>query len=512
MWLAWLAANVSMWMNDVAAAWLMTSLSADPLMVALVQSAAMLPVFLLSFPSGALADIVDRRRFLLATQLWVSATAASLSILAFLDALSAPLLLALVFANGIGLAMRWPLFAAIIPDVVPRTQIAAAVALNAVSVNISRVAGPIVAGLLLASLGGAFVFVLNTLLSLGAAYLAWRWRSEPRSSALPAEHVLGAMRVGIQHVRQSPRFRVILLRTLAFFLPGAALLALLPLLARAYGGGAAAYTALVSCMGAGAIAAGLGLSRAEGKFSRDRVVGAGTLLFAAAIATLAIAPNVWLAAPAMTAAGAAWMAVANSLTVGAQLSLPNWVRARGMSIFQMALMAGGAFGAALWGQVARHFSVPLSLLCAAGLCVVLALVLRRQRLDACVSEDLTPHPVLSELKPTAAIQADDGPIMVTIQYEVDAADMQSFLEVMKESRRSRLGKGALSWGLFRDAENQRLFIEYFLDQSWVEHLRRFERVTASELQLHHRRLGFHRGTTPPVVSRYVAEPMTPSAF
>ena len=187
LWLAWLAANMTMWMNDVAAAWLMTTLTTSPVMVALVQTASTLPVFLLGLPSGAMADIVDRRRYFAATQLWVSVNALLLAGLSLAGALTAPVLLALTFANGVGLALRWPVFSAIVPTIVPRDQMPAALALNGVSMNLSRVVGPVLAGALITAVSPAAVFVLNTLLASVAFVLILRWRSEPRISALPGD-------------------------------------------------------------------------------------------------------------------------------------------------------------------------------------------------------------------------------------------------------------------------------------------------------------------------------------
>jgi MFS family permease len=507
LWVAWLTANVCMWMNDVAAAWLMTQLTPDPAWVALVQTASTLPVFLLGLPSGAMADIVDRRRWFMFTQFWVAATAVLLCALAFAGALNAPLLLLLVFVNGIGLALRWPVFAAIVPEVVPRVQLSAALALNGVAMNASRIAGPIVAGAILASLGSPWVFALNALLSVGAAFVIWRWRSVPRASALPGERFVGAMRVGLQYVRQSPRLRVILLRIFVFFLQSTALVALLPLLARQLGGGAGTYTLMLASMGVGAIVAGLGMVRLRALWTRDRLVTLGTVVHAAATVAAALSDSVWLTVPAMAAAGAAWITSANSLTLAAQFALPDWVRARGMSIYQMALMAGAAGGAALWGQVASRTDLRTGLLASAALALALVLVLRGRRIDDHGEEDLTPQAVQPELKPAIPIEQHDGPVMVTIEYLIDEADRPVFVELMQDLRRMRLRSGALSWGLFRDSADPRRHVEYFVDESWVEHLRRFDRVTASDLALRARRNALHRGDGPPKVERYVAESM-----
>jgi MFS family permease len=214
--------------------------------VALVQTASTLPVFLLGLPSGALADILDRRRYFAGTQLWVALNAVVLAVLSLADALTAELLLLLTFTNGIGLALRWPVFAAIVPEIVPRPHMPQALALNGVAMNLSRIVGPVVAGAILAATSSAWVFVLNAVLAFTAFMLILRWKSQHKESALPGERFVGAMRVGWQHVMQSPRMRAVLLRIFLFFLQSTALMALLPLIAkRLHGGGPAAWRAWV---------------------------------------------------------------------------------------------------------------------------------------------------------------------------------------------------------------------------------------------------------------------------
>ncbi|HMW23530.1 MAG TPA: MFS transporter [Burkholderiaceae bacterium] len=505
LWLAWLAANMTMWMNDVAAAWLMTQLTDSVVMVALVSAASTLPVFLLGLPSGALADIVDRRRWFASTQLWVASVAVLLALLSLGGGLTAPLLLALTFVNGIGLAMRWPVFAAIVPDIVARERLSGALALQALAMNLSRVFGPVVAGALLAAAGSAAVFVLNALLSLVAFAQILRWKSQPRTSALPGERFVGAMRVGVQHVWQSPRMKIVLLRVFLFFLQSSAITALMPLVARRLGGGAGSFTLLVSSMGVGAIIAALTVPSLRDRISRDRIVGVGTVVISAMAALVAWAPSIWLAALAVTVAGIAWISTANTLTVSAQLTLPNWVRARGMSIYQMALMGGAASGSALWGQVAGWTDVPTALLAAALAGPLLALLTHRLRLDAHQDEDVRPAPAVPVPEPAIALDPHEGPVMVTIEYLIEPAQAEAFHTVMQETRRARLRQGALSWGLFRDTAVPGRYIEYFLDESWVEHQRRLERFTAADVDLRARRAAFHRGSEFPRVQRYLAE-------
>lgn len=507
LWLTWLAANTCMWMNDVATAWLMTTLTQSPALVALVQTASTLPVFLLGLPSGALADILDRRRYFMATQFWVAAVAVVLCAAILIGGLSAWMLLALTFANGIGLAMRWPVFAAIVPELVSRQHLPAALALNGVAMNASRIIGPLVAGAIIASVGSAWVFVLNAVLSIIAGFTIMRWKRAPTPQPLGRERLASAMRVGFVFVRESPPMRAVLWRIAVFFLHATALLALLPLVARGLaGGGAGTFTLLLASMGAGAIASASFLPRLRQRMSMDALVARGTLAQALATAAVAAAPNVYVAVPAMVAAGAAWLTTANSLTVSAQLALPNWVRARGMSIYQMSIMGATAGGAALWGQVASFSSVRASLGVAAVSGVLVMLLVQRLVPGRHGDEDLSPALATSFKRPQADTPPATGLRLVTsIEYCINPAHAADFRAVMHDSRRARLRAGALSWELQHDIEDPGRYVERIVDESWTEHLRRFERITASDVALRDRRFAFHIGEAPPVVSRYVVE-------
>ena len=504
LWGTWLVANTCMWMSDVAAAWMMTSMTTTPLWVALVQTSATLPVFLLGLPSGALADILDRRRYFMATQFWIAGVATLLCIAVISGVLSPPLLLALTFANGIGLAMRWPVFAAIVPELVPRAQLPAALALNGIAMNVSRIVGPLVAGAIIASLGTQYVFVLNAVLSVISGFVIMRWRRTHKPNPLGRERLISAMRVGMQYVAQSSRMRAALAQVALFFLHSTALLALLPLIARGlHTGDAGTFTLLLASMGTGAIGAALSMSRLRQWLPRDALVMRATLLQSAATVAMAIAPNAWVAAIAMAVNGMAWITCANALSVSAQLSLPDWVRARGMSMYQMAIMGGSALGAALWGQTATVTSVPTALFVAAlsgSVCMYLA---QRWVLDTSLEEDLTPS---REFKaPVAEQPPGDGHVVVTIAYVIDPLRAGDFKALMQESRRSRLRQGALGWELLRDMGKPGHYLEQIIDDTWTEHLRRFDRVTASDVALRERKLAFHIGDEAPVITRCVID-------
>ena len=506
----WIAANVCMAMSEVAAAWLMTSLTTSPVMVALVQTAATMPVFLLGLPSGALADILDRRRFLAVTQFWVAGAALLLCLAIVSEAINPTLLLVLVFINGIGLAMRWPVYAAIVPELVPRVHLPAALALNGLAMNVSRIVGPVLAGALIASVGTGWVFVLNAALSVLAGLMMLRWKSEPKTSALPGERFFAAMRLGVQYVRQSGPMRAVLIRVTTFFAQSTALIALLPLIARGMeGGSAGTYTLLFASMGCGAIASVFVLPWLRQRRTRDQLIRDGSWLQAAAMVAIGFAPNVYVGVPVMVVAGMAWLTVANAISVSAQLALPNWVRARGMSTFQVALMGSAGIGAALWGQVAALTDLRTGLVAAAVAGVAALWLTRNYRVEGGADEDLTPSPAWKAPVTSQPIEPDAGPVMTTIEYRIDPARAAEFRRVMDESRSSRLRQGALSWELFRDTSDAGRYLEYFVDESWVEHLRRFDRVTAADVALRARRLAFHLGEQPPLITRCVAESVRP---
>ncbi|HST00309.1 MAG TPA: MFS transporter, partial [Usitatibacter sp.] len=485
LWLAWFASNVCMWMNDVAAAWLMTSLTTSPTLIAMVQTASSMPVFLLGLPSGALADIVDRRRYFMVAQVWIAANAAVIYAVSVMGMLNAHMLLALVFTNGIGLAMRWPVYAAILPELLSREELPAGLALNAVAVNGARVVGPLLSGAIIASAGSQYVFALNFIVSIAAAIVLWRWKRQVKPSVLPGERFIGAMRLGWQFVRESQRMRNAVVRTASFFVHSTALLALIPLVAKQLGGGAEEYTLLFSCLGIGAIFSATQLPKMRGRWNRDQIAVGGSILHAVATAGVAFAPNTWFAAPAMFAGGMGWIVVANSVTVAAQLALPDWVRARGMAIYQMAIMGGSALGAAIWGKLADLTSVPDSLAVAAVSMLIALVATWNRTLEG--SEDHTPTHPFEEPVPARPIDLYEGPVMVTIEYFIDPTRSAEFDTVMSETRGSRLRAGAVSWGLFEDLERPGRFVEYFVCDTWVDYLRRFDRFTAADEKLHERR-------------------------
>jgi MFS family permease len=461
-------------------------------------------VFLLGLPSGALADTLDRRRYFMATQFWVAIVATILCVVILLDKLTAPLLLALTFANGVGLAMRWPVFSAIVPEIVSRAQLAQALALNGVAMNASRILGPLIAGAMLASVGGAYVFVLNATLSIVAGLTIMRWRRVHKESPLGREPLVSAMRVGMQFVWHSRRMRAVMLRIALFFLHSTALLVLLPLLARGLPGGrAGTFTVLLASMGVGAITAALLMPQIRRRLPLQPRVLVGTAMQAVAALGVAFAPTIYFAVPAMAFAGAAWITVANSLTVAAQMALPDWVRARGMSVYQMALMGSTAIGAALWGQIATWSSIHVAIAISSTTGILAMLLAQRAAIDRATEEEITPARQLKV--PTTQEPPPTGRVQVRVEYRIDPLRVGEFLALMQESRRSRLRQGALDWQLLHDLNEPGCYVEQIIDASWTEHLRRFDRTSEADVVLRDKRLTFHTGKEPPRVTRFLIE-------
>jgi len=486
-WLATLVSNIGTWMNDVGAGWLMTSLASSPAIVALVAAATTFPVMLLALPAGAIADIVDRRRLLMGVQVYFTFVIGALALLTFFELVTPWLLLAFSFAVGAGTALALPAFAAIVPQLVGSGELAAAVALNSIGINISRAIGPAVGGLVIAAVGPWLVFALDAISSIGVLIVLLRWRSVPRESTLPAERFFSAIRVGLRFVAHTQPLRAVLVRGAAFFIFASATWALFPLVVRQeLQRGPEVYGLLLTCIGVGAVSGAILLPRLRDKTTRGALVAGASVLYALAALVLAHVHNVALLIVAMLATGVAWIAILASLQVSAQLVLPDWVRARGLAAFAMVFTGGMALGAIGWGQVAARVGIAAALTAAAiGMLLAIALTWRFHLVEG-KAADFTPSgdwaaPVLAE-DPTA----ESGPVLVTIEYRVDPAHRAEFVAVMRELREMRRRNGAFAWYLFHDSAKPTRFLESFMDESWIEHLRQHERVSVADRETQRR--------------------------
>lgn len=504
LWIATIISNVGTWMHDVGAGWLMTSLSPDPLMVALVQAATTFPMFLLALPAGALADIVDRRWLLVGAQMFGLLAMAILAALTLAGHTSAGLLLAFTAAISIGAALSAPAFQAIVPELVSAPALQQAVALNSLGINIARAIGPALGGVIIAMAGPGAVFTINAISVCGVVLVLLRWKRMAPERHLPAEHLIGAMRAGLRYALRAPELKIVLIRSVGFFLFASALWALLPIIARReLGLGPAGYGGLLTFMGLGAVGGAMLLPRLRGRLGTNRLTLAASILLAVAMAVLARANSFAAASAAMFVAGAAWIAMMAALNGGAQATSPGWVKARALAIYLLVFQGSMAAGSTLWGTVASRIGVSATLLFGAGLLVVVSLLLARRHPLGNVAADLAPSLHWPALTIDDPLDQDSGPVLVTVEYQVRPEAVPEFFAAMQGMRRIRKRDGAIHWGLYEDSSRPGFVIETFTVESWLEHLRQHERVTNADRVEQDAVSRFHIGETPPLVRHFV---------
>ncbi|HVR11548.1 MAG TPA: MFS transporter, partial [Thermoanaerobaculia bacterium] len=344
LWIATVASNIGTWLQNVGASWMMTSLTTSTTLVAMVQAATSLPSFLLALPAGALADVIDRRRLLLVTQGWMAAAAAALGVLTLAGLISPWSLLAFTFLLGLGNAANNPAWQAIIPELVPRPELPGAIALGSIGFNVARAAGPALGGLIVATAGPGWTFMLNAVSFLGVMAVLYAWRRPEEETVLPGERILGAMRTGVRYVRHSPEVLAPIARGSTFIFCASSLWALLPVVARGLHRGAAGYGLLLTALGVGAVAGAMVLPRLRRYASTDLVVAAATLAFAAATLALALLHDFPLLLAMLLLAGGGWLSLLSSLNVAVQTAVPSWVRARALSVYMLIFFGGLAAG------------------------------------------------------------------------------------------------------------------------------------------------------------------------
>ncbi|MFF9674692.1 MFS transporter [Streptomyces eurythermus] len=504
LWIAQLVSNIGSWMQMVGAQWLL--IGHDPALVTLVQTASSLPVVLLALPAGVVADRHDRRRVLLVTQGALFAVSGVLTALTFADLLTPVLLLVLTFLLGCGTALMGPAWQAIQPELVQRRQLGQAAALGGVNMNLARAVGPAVGGAVVAAADPAWVFAFNAVsyLGIGVVLLLWR-RPGPHTPVPHGEKWPAALDAGRRFVWHAPGIRRVLLRTLLFVPGGAALWALLPVVAnRSLRLGSGGYGLLLGAVGVGAVAGAFVLPRGNRKLGASRTLGCGSLLFAGVLVVLATVRDRWLVTLALLFAGLAWIAVLSTLNAAMQTQLPGWVRARGLAVYLLVFQGGQALAAPLWGTLAAGLGVTVPLLSAAALLVVCAVSLRRWPLREGEEDDPSPSahwpapPLVFEPGPAT------GPVLVTVSYRVAPEHGTAFTERMEHVGRARRRTGALTWGLYQDGQDPAHFIENYLVASWSEHLAQHRgRLTLADRHHEDRaRLLLAPGTRPEVTHAF----------
>jgi MFS family permease len=503
LWVAGAVSNVGTWVQNVGAAWLVAESSSSGLMVALVQAAASLPVFLLALPAGALADIVDRRRLLIGAQAWMLAVASALAAVTYLGLATPWVLLATTFLLGLGVALSGPAWQAVVPEVVPRAEVPATVALNSASLNLGRAVGPALGGVLVAAAGAGAAFLFNAASFVGLlVVLAW-WARPKEQSVLPAERFAGAMRAGLRFVRHSPPFRAVLVRAGVFVIGGSGLWALLPVVTREDPSrGPAAYGLLLGCLGAGAVAGLALLSPLQRRLGHGSLVSFGSAAFALATVGVAWVPSfaVWCAL--LVPAGAVWLLVLTRLNAAAQAAPPRWVRARALAVYLLMFFGGMAGGSVLWGFAADRIGTAWALTAAACWLVVgVAAGLRFPLPEG--GEDHEPSGHWPEPVILPSLTTEGGPVVVTVEYRINPAREAEFLAALRPLREARLRGGAIRWDVLRDAADEGRFLEVFMAESWLDHLRHHERVSEADRFVQDRVRAYHLGESPPTVTHLI---------
>ncbi len=494
------------WMQDIAVAWLMTSLAPEPMMVALLQTAIYLPFVLLSLPAGALADIFNRRTVLICAQVWVFVGVIILGLLTVNGAMTAWLLLLLLFLIGLGSAMYSPAWNALAPELVPREELESAIALGAASFNFCRGIGAALGGVVVGVSGPGTAILINAGSMIAMLWaLSW-WKPAPAESYAPAERVVGAMKAGMRYVRHSDALRAVIIKTIVFVACASAIWSFLPLMAKQqYGLNAVEYGLVLSLFGIGNLLGATLLPFSRKHLSMDRLYMVSALIFAAAMCTLPFIHNFLFACITMFFAGLVWIMVNAALNAGVLTSVPAWVRARAIAVFLLTFQGCLAGGSLFWGTFASYTSMPIALLTASALLVVGTICSAPFKVVSSETSDLrssraTPEPnIIKDPHP------DHGPVLVTVEYMIDPETMPDFRKTMAALEVLRRRNGAYQWYLFGDLAIAGRYVETFFVENWGEYLRHMQRGTVDDNNAEKRANEFHLGDGPPPISHMLAE-------
>lgn len=511
LWLANVVAWLGTWLQNTGAGWLMTSLAPRPFIVAMVQAATIMPVFLLALPGGALADIVDRRVFLIGAQLWTILAATSLALMTIGHVTTAMWLLALTFAIGIGSALTAPAWSAIVPELVPREDLVQAIALNGIGYNLTRAVGPALAGFLILLGGSSLAFSLYAVSIVAVIVALFTWHRGRRFTGLPREHLLSAMRAGIRFVRNTPAVQFAMVRTIAYSIPASAPWALLPLLVRErLGLGPGMYGVILGMMGIGGVSSGMLLPLVRGRVSRGATVMGCTLFSCAGIALLGLSRH-WLpAAFGMLLFGIGWTSAYATIQAAAQLVCPPWVRARALAIYQLAQNGALTAGSFAWGLLGGQMSLDDTLLIAAALGVVLIPLVNGCSVDLASAKPrpIAPEPSHMPEAPAAELvpllRRARGRVMETVHYRVQQEQRAEFLSAMADVRKVRGRAGAMFWQLYEDVAHPEGWMEVWSMESWTDHLREVTRLSDDDRAVLARAGVFQCGGDGPRPARYIA--------
>ncbi len=501
-WFASLASNFGGLIQSVGAAWMMTSLSASPLLIALVPAATTLPIMLLSLWAGAVADNLERRKVMIACQAFMLLVSALLAATAWAGWMTPWLLLGFTFLLGCATAINGPAWQASVGDMVPRSILPSAVAMNSMGFNLARSVGPALGGVIVAAAGAAAAFVTNAVSYLGLLVVLARWRPELPPKLLPRERLGVAMLAGLGYVAMSPKIKLVLLRAGIFGLGAAAVSALMPLVARdLLGGGALTFGVTSGAFGFGAVLGALSSRRLRTRYSVEAIVRSAALALAIGTALTGARTWLWMALPGYMLAGAGWVLALSTFNVSVQMSAPRWVVARAVALYQMVAFGGMAGGAWLFGWVAEQDGVVTALYTAAAVQFVAALLGLWRPLPQIGDDNLDPRGDWQEPDTAVPVEPRSGPIVVTIEYRIPAGSIVPFLAAMSERRRIRRRDGAHGWQLLRDLGESDLWVERYHVSTWLDYVRHNQRRTVADIANSDAIHALHDRPEPPVVHR-----------
>jgi MFS family permease len=500
-----LVSDIGTFMQSVGAAWLMTSLTANPLYIALIQTASALPFFLLALPAGSIGDIVDRRRLILGTETWMLTAAVLLTVFTLTGHMTPWLLLLLTLGLSVGDAVESPTWRAIFPELVGKDDLPAALALNGVEFNLARALGPGLGGFVVAAVGVGAAFAFNALSFLGVIAVIARWKRPARKSLLPDETFLGATSAAIRYVRYSPGIRTLLVRSAVLIFFTSSFWALLPTAAKLVSKSPIAYGFLLGFFGVGAVLGAMVLQRTRSRLSSETLLSAATAVFAAIILSLALLRSPVFLCALMLLGGAAWTTLMSLFNIMVQELAPDWVRARVLAVYLFVFQGSVALGSTLWGYIALRTGVHPTLAFAAigtAACLALQPFLRLPNTKV----DLSTWNHWVEPTMTEQPAPDDGPVLVTVKYVIDPAKAPAFLHSIHKYQRVRRRDGAVRWGVFADTEAPNTYLESFVVESWAEHQRQHDRFTLADSELEKRVVAF--ALQPIKVKHYIYAPDT----
>ncbi|WP_237683970.1 MFS transporter [Pseudaminobacter soli (ex Zhang et al. 2022)] len=506
-WFASLASNLGGLIQSVGAAWLMTSIATSADMVALVQASVSLPIMLFSLAAGAIADNFERRKVMIAAQIFLLGVSVLLAIITYLGLITPWVLLLFTFLIGCGTALYNPSWQASVGEMVPRTVLPAAVALNSVNFNLSRSVGPAIGGIIVASLGAAASFAVNAVSYLPLLFAISRWKPPVQQRTLPPERMFEAMTTGLRYVAMSPHIEKVLLRGFVFGFTAIIVLALLPLVSRdQLHGGPLLYGLMLGCFGIGAIAGAFLSGKARETMSNESVARLAFIGFAICATFVALSPNAWLAGLGISIGGVCWVLALAMFNVTVQLSTPRWVLGRALALYQTATFGGMALGSWVWGLAAEEYGVPTALLIAALVMLGGAAIGLRFGLPRKTPDNLDPLGRWRVPDIELDLRGQSGPVAVLVEYLIEEKDTRAFLEAMKERKRIRRRDGARQWELLRDTQKPDRWVESYRVPTWNDYVRLNQRRTQADAGVDDRILSLHSGGERPRVLRMVIRP------